>query len=786
MLPRRIPLIQRTYASHASSATRSRTHLIPPYSHLQSNLSRVRSILNRPLSLAEKIIYSHLLPSSIEELKGDGVRGEKYLKLKVDRVAMQDASAQMAILQFATTGKISTSVPASIHCDHLISAFEGAEADLKRAEVSEKEVFDFLESAAKKYGIEFWRPGSGIIHQIVLENYAAPGLMMLGTDSHTPNAGGLCTVAIGVGGADAVDALTDTPWELKAPKLIGVHLKGKLSGWTSPKDVILAVAGKLTVRGGTGKVIEYYGPGVETFSATGTGTICNMGAEVGATTSIFPYTPNLRSYLKATGRADVAAAADQNRDFLRADEDFKDWDEHVEIDLSSLEPQLNGPHTPDLNNGLSAFKKRVQEEGWKDEISAALIGSCTNSSYEDMSRVTSLVKQASEKGLKVQVPFLVTPGSELINATLERDEMKAAMENAGAKVLANACGPCIGQWERKEYQGEDNAILTSFNRNFKARNDGNRKTMNFLASPDIVTAMAFSGRLSFNPITDSIPLPNGESFRFSPPEGVHLPSEGFTQGNTSYLPQSMPAPQPETEIVIDPKSTRLELLEPFEPHWAVGEKREFEDLAVLIRIRGKCTTDEISAAGKWLKYKGHLSNIAENTLIGATNDETAKVNHALSIDGVEGTIPEVAKQWKADNKGWMVVTDFNYGEGSAREHAALQPRWLGCKVILARSFARIHPETNLKKQGVLPLTFANPSDYSKISAKDGDIVSTVGLEDLFSWFEAGKDGEPPQIAVKVTRRNGGEETIAVEHTLSRDQARWIAAGSALNVIRQNS
>ncbi|KAM0756177.1 aconitate hydratase [Meredithblackwellia eburnea MCA 4105] len=773
--------LRRSLATHAPAPAKNYPSITPPYPHLLKQLAQVRQILNRPLSLAEKIVYSHL--DNVEEgLAGGGkIRGENYLKLRPDRVAMQDASAQMALLQFSTCDRPTTAVPTSIHCDHLISAFSGAEADLKRAIVSNKEVFDFLESAARKYGIEFWGPGSGIIHQIVLENYSAPGLLMLGTDSHTPNAGGLGAIAIGVGGADAVDAMTHTPWELKAPKLIGVELKGKLSGWVSPKDVVLEVVGRLTVRGGTGHIIEYFGEGAHSQSATGLATICNMGAEMGATTSVFPYSDAMRSYLHATNRGPVADAADKAKaaGYLAADPEAE-YDQRITIDLSTLEPRLNGPFTPDLSTPLSKFGQLVKDQGWKDAISAGLIGSCTNSSYEDMSRVASIARQAKAKGLKAATTFMITPGSELINATIERDGLKSDLEAVGGVVLANACGPCIGQWDRKEYKGEENAILTSFNRNFKARNDGNRQTMNFLASPDIVTAMAFSGKLSFDPTKDELIGADGKPFRFDPPVGDELPSTGFIAGNTSYLPTALPTPVPETQLAISPTSTRLELLAPFDPHFTAEEfaspstPLEFQDLKCLIRIRGKCTTDEISAAGAWLKYKGHLSNLSENTLIGATNDENGKVNSAAVPNEEEGTIPEVAKRWKAAKQPWMIVTDHNYGEGSAREHASLQPRFLNCKLILARSFARIH-RTNLTKQGVLPLTFINDADYSLISA--GDLVSTTGLNELL------RGDLSSEVKVIVKKPDGSIKEIKTEHALSKDQVEWISAGSALNVIK---
>ncbi|KAI0815282.1 aconitate hydratase [Irpex lacteus] len=774
---------RRSLATHAALPERDCTSITPPYAQLQDKLQIIRQVLgNRPLTLAEKILYSHV--HKPEETLGSGkiVRGETYLQLNPERVAMQDASAQMALLQFMSAGMTRCAVPASIHCDHLIQAVEGAESDLQRSIVTNQEVFDFLESAARKYGIEFWKPGSGIIHQIVLENYAAPGMLMLGTDSHTPNAGGLGMLAIGVGGADAVDALTGTPWELKAPQIVGVHLTGQLSGWATPKDLILHLAGKLTVRGGTGRILEYFGPGVFNQSCTGLATVANMGAEVGATTSTFPYTPNMRAYLTATGRAPVARAADEaaSNGFLAADEGAQ-YDEVIEIDLSTLEPNINGPFTPDLATPLSKFGSFIKEQGWKDELSAGLIGSCTNSSYQDMTSVADLARQAKAAGLKTKVPFLCTPGSEQIRATMERDKVTDVLEDVGAVVLANACGPCIGQWKRDEKKGEDNAILTSFNRNFKSRNDGNALTKNFLASPTIVTAMAFSGKLSFNPVTDSIPLPSGESFKFTPPRGQDLPSEGFTLGRTTFYPQPTPEPQPDTEIVIKPDSQRLELLQPFGSHFGEHNPRglELPKLKVLMRVRGKCTTDHISAAGPWLKYKGHLTNISENLLITATNDEGGEVNVAFDHDhspseSETDTIPGVAKRFKARNQPWALVVDDNYGEGSAREHAALQPRFYGGAMIIARSFARIH-ETNLKKQGVLPLWFVDKADYAKIGS--GDTLETIGLADLLE----GKN--QPTITIRVTKRDGQTFDILTRHTMSSDQLKWLRAGSALNHIR---
>ncbi|ORY21158.1 putative aconitate hydratase [Naematelia encephala] len=766
--------LTRGLATPASLPVKDCTSITPPYPRLLKTLDDVRRVLPRgsKLTLAEKILYAHLRNPE-ESLGGGGkVRGERYLKLRPDRVAMQDASAQMALLQFMTCGLPSCAVPASIHCDHLIQAQTGAQDDLSRSIENNKEVFDFLESAAQKYGIEFWKPGSGIIHQIVLENYAAPGLLMLGTDSHTPNAGGLGMLAIGVGGADAVDALTDTPWELKAPLITGVKLTGELQGWATPKDLILHLAGKLTVRGGTGRIIEYFGPGVSAQSCTGLATIANMGAEVGATTSTFPYSDNMRSYLHATGRGPVAQAADEaaQSGFLSADEGAE-YDEVIEINLSELEPHLNGPFTPDLATPLSSFGSFLQTNDYPTTLSSALIGSCTNSSYEDMSRVASIARQAKEAGLTSKVPFLVTPGSELIRATIERDGLQGTLEDVGATVLANACGPCIGQWKRDEKKGEDNAILTSFNRNFKARNDGNLKTMNFLASPEIVTAMAFSGDLTFNPTTDSIETPNGP-FRFSAPTGERLPPSGYIPGDLSYAPSPLPVPVPETEIAISPSSSRLEILEPFGTNFPSGSG-ELSGRC-LMRVRGKCTTDHISAAGAWLKYKGHLSNISENTLMTAVNDENGQINSAKDVNGEEDTIPRTMQKYKARGEPWMLVVDDNYGEGSAREHAALQPRFYGCGMILARSFARIH-ETNLKKQGILPLWISDKADYPKISAHDH--VETIGLKDVLEGTATSD-----KIILRVTKPDGTTVEVEARHTLSADQVEWLRAGSALNWI----
>ncbi|KAF2086100.1 mitochondrial aconitate hydratase-like protein [Saccharata proteae CBS 121410] len=764
------------------SSLESRT---PPYPKLLKKLHEVRRILGaeRGLTLAEKILYSHLDVPEESLLSGTNngadIRGKANLKLKPDRVAMQDASAQMALLQFMSCGLPTTAVPASIHCDHMIVGERGADTDLPQSIAGNKEVFDFLESAAKKYGIEFWPPGAGIIHQTVLENYSAPGLMMLGTDSHTPNAGGLGAIAIGVGGADAVDALVDAPWELKAPKVLGVKLEGQLSGWASPKDVILNLAGKLTVRGGTGFVIEYFGPGVDSLSCTGMATICNMGAEVGATTSLFPFSPGHIPYLNATHRGPIATAATAiasspgPHNLLRADIGAQ-YDQVITINLSELEPHINGPFTPDLSTPLSKFSEAVKANNWPETFGAGLIGSCTNSSYQDMTRAEELVKQANAAGLSPKADFFITPGSEQIRATLDRDETLSTFSNAGGIVLANACGPCIGQWSRTDEvkKGEANAIFTSYNRNFPGRNDGNRATMNFLASPELVTALSYAGTTTFNPMTDSLPTPSGTPFKFTPPKGQDLPSAGFDAGNPAFAP-TPGVPDPSVPVAIDPKSTRLAVLEPFAPF----PDTELTSLRILYKVKGQCTTDTISAAGPWLKYKGHLPNIAENTLIGAINAATGETNVAYDDDGSAMGIPALAKKWKQQGREWLVVAEHNYGEGSAREHAALQPRYLGGRIILAKSFARIH-ETNLKKQGVVPLTFVDEADYDFMNACDE--VDTRGLLDV---LRSGGQGE---VELLVRRRDGEEKVVKTRHTLSKDQCGFVLAGSALNLLARKA
>ncbi len=775
-------------ATEVASATPPQPNLAsrtPPYSRITQKLHEVRRILgsDRRLTLAEKVLYSHLdvpeesLLSNTEN--GTRIRGNGTLKLKPDRVAMQDASAQMALLQFMSCGLPSTAVPTSIHCDHMIVGERGADVDLPASITGNKEVFDFLESAAKKYGIEFWPPGAGIIHQTVLENYAAPGLMMLGTDSHTPNAGGLGAIAIGVGGADAVDAMVDAPWELKAPKVLGVRLEGKLGAWATPKDVIMILAGLLTVRGGTGYIIEYFGSGIENISCTGMATICNMGAEVGATTSIFPFAPSMSSYLHSTHRGHIANAArrisssSESSNLLSADSGAE-YDKVIHINLSEVEPHINGPFTPDLSTPISQFKEAVKKHNWPETFGAGLIGSCTNSSYQDMTRAEDLVKQASAAGLEPKANFFVTPGSEQIRATLSRDSTLETFSSAGGTVLANACGPCIGQWKRTDSVSprESNAIFSSYNRNFKGRNDGNPLTMNFLASPEIVTAMSYAGSTTFNPLTDSLPTPSGESFRFRPPEGSELPPAGFAEGPKSLQP-SPGVPSPSKPVIISPTSSRLAVLEPFAPF----PQSNLSNLRVIYKVKGQCTTDTISAAGPWLKYKGHLPNISANTLIGAVNAATGETN--VAYDHFEpgspaSGIPQLAEKWKQQGHEWLVVAEENYGEGSAREHAALQPRYLGCRIVLAKSFARIH-ETNLKKQGIVPLVFADPADYDN-GIEAGDLVTTEGL------YETLKQGGQGEVVLQVRKRDGGERRVRTRHTISRDQAGFILAGSALNLL----
>jgi aconitate hydratase len=731
-------------------------------SKLLTKLAVVRSKLNRPLTLSEKILYSHLNNPAEQEI----VRGRSYLRLNPDRVAMQDATAQMALLQFISSGLPKVAVPSTVHCDHLIEAKLGGDQDLARAVETNKEVYNFLASTCAKYGLGFWKPGSGIIHQILLENYVYPGLLMIGTDSHTPNGGGLGGLCIGVGGADAVDVMANIPWELKCPKVLGVELTGQLSGWCSSKDVILHIAGQLTVKGGTGYIVEYFGEGVKSLSCTGMGTICNMGAELGATTSVFPYTQKMSQYLRATNRADIANWADKSPDFLSADKGCE-YDQKITVDMSKLEPCINGPFSPDRRHTLSQFAAAVKNNNWPVDLKVGLIGSCTNSSYEDMERSASIAKQGVERGIKPKASFTVTPGSEQIRATIERDGFSKIFNDLGASVLANACGPCIGQWSREIKKGDKNSIISSYNRNFPSRNDGNPATHAFVASPEIVTAMVLAGRLDFNPLTDTLTGADGKPFKLQPPQGSELPSAGFVQGYESTY--QAPAASSSVELKVDPNSKRLQLLEPFKA-W---DGKDLTNMEVLIKVQGQCTTDHISMAGPWLRFRGHLDNISNNMLIGAVNEANGKPNSVRNtLNGNYEAVPEVARQYKAKGINWVVVGDENYGEGSSREHAALEPRHLGGRAIIVKSFARIH-ETNLKKQGILPLTFTNPADYSKIG--EGDKISLVGLSNL-------APGKP--VTCVITKPNGSKTEISLSHTFNDQQIAWFRAGSALNYMKQ--
>lgn len=741
------------------------------YKQFSEKLEKTRKILKRPLTLTEKILYAHL----VEFPKDPAVRGKTYMEFYPDRVAMQDATAQMALLQFASSGRKRTAVPSTVHCDHLILAETGAKDDLARAKEDSKEVFDFLQSVSSKYGIGFWKPGAGIIHQVVLENYAFPGGLMIGTDSHTPNAGGLGMLAVGVGGADAVDVMAGMGWELKCPKIIGVKLTGKLKGWASAKDVILKLAGILTVKGGTGAIIEYFGDGASSISCTGKGTICNMGAEIGATTSIFPYDAKMSDYLIATGRESVASAANKIKDALRGDDEVykhpdKYYDQIIEINLNELEPHINGPYSPDKAWKLSEFAEAVKTNGYPEKISVALIGSCTNSSYEDIERATSIARQALKAGLKAKCPLTITPGSEQIRATIERDGLLEALENIGGLVLANACGPCIGQWKRHDVTyGEKNSILTSYNRNFSGRNDANPGTHSFVASPEIVIAFSLAGDLTFNPEKDVLINDRGVEIKLTAPSGPELPARGFDTGEMGYIPPA--AEGSEIEIIIDPNSTRLQLLAPFKP-WN-GE--DLKDLRVLVKAQGKCTTDHISPAGKWLRFRGHLDNISDNLLTGAVNAFREEIGKGKNqLNGVIEPFSKIAREYKDKGIGWVAIGDENYGEGSSREHAAMEPRFLGCLAVIVKSFARIH-ETNLKKQGLLALTFANPSDYDKI--QEDDILEITGLTD----FSPGKP-----LILKVTHKDHTTDAIELNHTYSFPQIEWFKAGSALNLIGSSS
>ncbi len=729
-------------------------------------------LAGKPLTLAEKLLVSHLSPNE----RPDSLdRAETYTDLLPDRVAMQDATAQMAWLQFMTAELDEVAVPTTTHCDHLILAREDGEKDLQVALQSNDEVYKFLESASARYGGGFWQPGSGIIHQVVLENYAFPGGLMIGTDSHTPNAGGLGMLAIGVGGADAVDVMVGEPWNLRWPKVIGVRLTGELSGWSSPKDVILKMAEILTVKGGTGAIIEYFGPGAKTISCTGKATICNMGAEIGATCSLFSYDETMDAYLRATERSHLADLAQPMAQHLTPDAEVISapdnfYDRLIEIDLSTLSPLINGPHTPDRARPLSALGAEAEKEGWPNEISAALVGSCTNSSYEDITRAAAILKDATNKGLKVKTPLLVTPGSERVRATIERDNLLKIFEDAGATVLANACGPCIGQWQRDDIaEGETNTIVTSYNRNFPKRNDGNPETLAFVTSPETVVALALAGNLNFDPANDALENEVGEKVRLVQPVGEQLPKNGFEEGESGFLaPPEDPSQRPQVSVAKD--SQRLQILEPF-PAW---DGNDFEDLFVLVKAVGKCTTDHISPAGKWLTYRGHLENISENLFSGAVNSFAKETGTGINhLTGKTQPLNEIAREYHLENKGWIAVGDENYGEGSSREHAAMEPRFRNCKAVLVRSFARI-AETNLKKQGVLPLTFANGKDYDLIQADS--LISITGLNEL-------APKQPVTVLIK-NPETGKTNEIATNHTLSKRQIEWFKAGSALNLIRQ--
>ncbi len=739
------------------------------YGRLPERVAIGRERLGRPLTLTEKILVNHLR----DPREGGLERGVSYTDFDPDRIAMQDATAQMALLQFMTAGLPQVAAPTTVHCDHLIQAKVGAEVDLGVAIDTNKEVYDFLESVSAKYGIGFWKPGSGIIHQVVLEQYAFPGGMMIGTDSHTPNAGGLGMVAIGVGGADAVDVMTGFPFNVRFPKVIGIHLTGELSGWSAPKDVILEVARILTVKGGTGAIVEYFGPGAESISATGKATICNMGAEIGATTSLFAYDPSHDAYLRATRRGEIADAAAAVAEHLRPDPEVYAspadyYDQVIEIDLSTLAPLINGPHSPDYAHQVSEIGTTAAAEGWPIEISAALIGSCTNSSYEDITRAASIARQATAKGLRARTKLLITPGSEQVRATIERDGLLADLEAIGGEVLANACGPCIGQWARPDMSPETvNTIVNSYNRNFPKRNDGSANTLSFVTSPDTVIALALAGRLDFNPATDTLTTDDGEEVLLDEPVGVTLPPTGFDPGEDTFL--APPADGSAIEVRVDPASDRIQLLEAF-PAW---DGHDFVGLPVLLKAKGKCTTDHISMAGRWLKYRGHLENISGNLFEGVINAFTGADGTGKDpLDGETRAYPEIAKHLHEAGVSWTAVGDENYGEGSSREHAAMEPRFRGAKAIIVRSFARIH-ETNLKKQGVLPLTFADPATYDQID--EDDTLSFLGLADL-----------APGVAVRaeIVKPDGSTIPFEANHTMNDEQIAWFRAGGALNIIRQ--
>jgi aconitate hydratase len=739
------------------------------YAAMPARIEAARKVVGKPLTLTEKILYSHLTEGAAQQAYS---RGASYVDFNPDRVAMQDATAQMALLQFMQAGRPKVAVPSTVHCDHLIMAKTGSNEDLKFAKEESKEVFDFLASVSNKYGLGFWKPGAGIIHQVVLENYAFPGGMMIGTDSHTVNAGGLGMVAIGVGGADACDVMAGLPWELKMPKLIGIKLTGKLSGWVSAKDVILKVAGILTVKGGTGCIVEYFGEGATSMSCTGKGTICNMGAEIGATTSTFGYDESMERYLRSTGRADVADLANGIKQHLTADAEVyaspeKYFDQVIELNLSELEPYINGPFSPDLATPISKMKEEAVKNGWPTKVEVGLIGSCTNSSYEDISRAASLAKQVSLKNLKTKAEFTITPGSEQVRYTIERDGFIKIFDQIGAKVFSNACGPCIGMWSRVGAEKkEKNTIVHSFNRNFQARQDGNPNTYAFVASPELVTALAIAGDLTFNPLTDTLVNEKGEKVKLDAPTGEELPSKGFAVEDAGF--QAPAVDGSSVQVLVSPTSSRLQLLDPF----TAWEGSNLTGLKLLIKAKGKCTTDHISMAGPWLKFRGHLDNISNNLLIGATNFFNAKINSVKSqLTGEYDEVPKVQRAYKAKGIGTIVVGDENYGEGSSREHAAMEPRHLGVRAVLVKSFARIH-ETNLKKQGMLALTFANPADYDKIQEDD-----TFDILGLTSFAPA------TPLTLAITHKDGSKDEIKVNHSYNEQQIEWFKAGGALNIIR---
>ncbi|QUC64881.1 aconitate hydratase [Nitrosopumilus sp. K4] len=742
------------------------------YDKIRENSANYRKVVGRPLTLTEKILSGHF-DKPAEKNFDDG---KNYVFLRPDRVALQDVTGQMVMLQFMQAGLDQATLPTTVHCDHLIRAKVEGETDMKVSLDENSEVFKFLQSAAAKYGCGFWKPGAGIIHQVVLENYAFPGGLMIGTDSHTPNAGGLGMIAVGVGGLDAAETMAGMPWELLYPKRIGVKLTGHLNGWTAPKDIILKVAEQLTVSGGTNSIVEYFGPGTESISCTGKATITNMGAEIGATCSIFPYDKRMETYLKYTDREKIAELANQNKELLVADPEVEQnpeqfFDKIIEIDLSTLEPHIVGPHTPDLARSISDLGKDVQTNDYIDPISVALIGSCTNSSYEDMSRAASLAEQAKTKGIKAKIPLLVTPGSEQIRGTIERDGQMDSLIDIGATVLANACGPCIGQWSRPELDNDDkNTIVTTFNRNFPGRNDGHRNTLNFIGSPEMIIALALGGRLSFNPLKDELTAADGSKFKLEPPKPApEVPSEGFMRPEGIYV--APPANPEGLDVIIDPNSKRLQRLEPF----AKWDGNDFENIPIMVKAKGKCTTDHISPAGAWLSLRGHLDNLSDNMLLGAVNafnDEVGKGKNVLN--GETDSFAKIARQYKEKGMRWVIIGDNNYGEGSSREHAAMTPRHLGCAAVITKSFARIH-ETNLKKQGILALTFSNPDDYEKI--QEDDRISIVGLDEL---------APDKQVKCILTHSDNSTDEIMLNHSYNKQQIEWFRAGSALNVLRNKN